>query len=644
MASLNFDAKIFDSLLEPVFVINAKTEVLYCNEAAAVLADVSLRKILRSSLNLNELFTFENPVDCLQDLTGITDHTPYQEVKFTTPSQRSGKVQLTAQKWINTEDQDSWLIYFRDVTLEETLQGKYRAELQQKEDVIEDLRKAQIELEKYSKNLEAMVTERTAQISKLNQTMSALLDSLGQGFFIFNSLGECLEVHSKACLETVEKSPAGKPVWEVLGLQDKAIPGFQRWMKTVFAEMLPFEDLAPLAPQEYQHSQGRTIQLQYYPLRAENKIMEAVVVVATDVTALVEAQKAALIEKNHAEMIIKLVEQKRHVQSFLQETQALFSELDHELNAHQKPDFDSLFRCLHTIKGGAATFSIQKLVKAAHLAESDLMKWKSEPIESNWTALKKDCLQVKSEFNFFIEENISILGSASKNTDRWIEIPSEKLWRFQKNLNAQIKTDFIQEFLMEPLNIHFSQYQGLVQTLAEKEQKEVKNLEISGGEIPVLPEVYSSLFSSFVHAFRNAMDHGIESPEIREQLGKERKGQISCLFELFDLKNQSWLRITIQDDGAGIDPQRIREKLKNKNYDSSHESDEVVIQHVFDSQFSTKSEVSETSGRGVGMDAIQIAAKRLGGNAKVESIMKKGSKLIVEVPYLTELKQLKKVA
>lgn len=624
------DLKIFDSLLEPVFVLNSQKQVIYCNEAAVTISDVSARKIQRAKMTLEDIFKFSDPVHFLQNLSALTDPSPYQEVRFTVGADRSGRVQLTAQKINQIDDQDAWLVYFRDVTLEETLQKKYKAE--------------QAELERYSKNLEIMVAERTVEVRKLNQTMSALLDSLGQGFFLFAEDGSCSEVYSKACLHTIESSPAGRKIWDVLKLREAQVPGFKKWMTTLFSEMLPFEDLSPLGPPNFEHSQERKIQLEYYPLRSPQGKIEAVVVVSTDITELVAAQLEAQNEKAHAQMIISLVQQKRHIQGFIQESKDLLSQVRQEFDNVQTFSADNLFRCLHTLKGGAATFSIKPLVEQAHLSENLLSQWKSKNSEESFAQLRQNSLEIEKKFNDFINENESILGSADKLKNRWVEFSAESLWDFQKRLPPQLQQQFIETFLMEPIHAHFSQYNEVIRSIADREGKLVNPLKLQNSDLPVLPEIYSQLFSTLVHAFRNAVDHGIESPDVRQELGKSPAGSIEVSFAKTQDSGRDWLEILIKDDGGGIDPEKIRQGLKNKGVETNHESDEVVIQHVFDSQFSTRTDVTETSGRGVGMDAILHAAQKLNGQAWVTSQVGTGTCLMIKVPYIHQMTSLKRAA
>ncbi len=632
------ESKIFDTLLEPVFIINKDKVVLYCNEPAALICDISSRKLVRSKKKLDEAFQFEDKISHIDTLELVTDSTGYQEVQFKTESEKTGKVQITFQPFETIDGAPTWLVYFRDVTLEETLQKKYRAELEQKEDVILDLQKAQAELEKYSKNLEQMVEERTAQVKKLNQMMSALLDSLGQGFFIFDKQGLCLEIFSKACVDTVETKPPGQKIWDVLGLKDKQVPGFQKWMLTVFAEMLPFEDLSPLAPPTFQHSGGKHIKLEYYPLRPnEGTGMDGIVVVATDISELIQAQTEAETERAHAKMIVSLIQQKRHVVSFLQESESLLSELKTSFKDEKNTSSDDIFRILHTLKGGAASFSIKPMADQAHLAESLLSEWKQDPTSEKFLKLKETSLLIDQHYRNFSAENESILGSPEKLKNRWIEIPAEQLSKYQQSLPSALQFDFLKKFLMEPIGHHFVQYDEVIRAVAERESKILAPIKMYNQDLMILPEVYQQLFSTFIHQFRNSVDHGIETQERRMELGKPAEGQIEVDFSLKEENSQAWLMIEVRDDGGGVDPAKIRDRLSKKGIDTSSESDLEVIQHIFDSQFSTKDVVTETSGRGVGMDAILFAAKKLGGTAWVQSKVGKGTSLFVKVPYVLSL-------
>lgn len=633
------DSKIFDTLLEPIFILNAEGKVIYCNEPAALICDISVRKITRANPLFKEIILFADEITGLDNLKDLTDSTPYQEVHFKTPAGKTGRVQLTMQPF----SPDQWIIFFRDVTLEETLQRKYRAELEKKESVINDLVEARAKLEDYSKNLEKMVAERTAQLSTLNQQLNALLDSLGQGFFIFNEAGDTFPIFSKACLTTIEKNPAGMKVEQALSLDEKSTIAFKKWMTTLFAEMLPFEDLAPLGPSRYKHSQNRDIELTYHPLRGESGVMEGVVVVATDITELVESQRQAEKEKAYAGMILQLVQNKRQVLGFLKEAEALIADLHFQLN---QPDinFELTFRDLHTLKGGAASFSLADVAEAVHHAEDLLTEWnksKNPSVRSELTELSHTFPTLIEQF---IDKNRTLLGQKPGSLEVLKEVQMSDLKEHHRNLpeGSTFKKDFFEKFLLEKAENLFGHFNDQIRQIANQEGKIVHPLLIGNPDFQLWPEPYESLFASFIHAFRNSVDHGIENSSDRETVGKPSAGQIGIEVK----RSGEKLLFRIWDDGKGIDPEAIRAKLRKNGMDAmTSKSDQDVIQHVFDSEFSTKDSVTATSGRGVGMDAILACAQDLGGRAWVVSQVGEGSETFIEVPWLSEMPAtLKKVA
>jgi two-component system chemotaxis sensor kinase CheA len=636
--------KIFDTLLEPVFILNVSGGFFYCNSSAAVICDLSERRVLRSK-KLQEVFKFEVEISWLTDLTKITDSTPYIEVSFQTHSGKKGKAQITAQPYEIINDCKTILVYFRDVTLEETLQIKYRGELEQKEKYIKDLETAHNELENYSKNLEKMVEERTFEIRSLNSMMTALLDSLTQGFFLFDKNGLCLSVASKACLQTLECHPVNKFIWDILKIPTHRIDGFKKWLLTLFSEMLPFEDLAPLGPVSFEHSEGRHIHLEYYPLLGTESTLEAIVVVATDTTHLDEAKQEAEKEKSYAKMIINMIRRKKEITQFISETNNIFQQLDQEIQFlkqnHPQFSLDALMRHLHTIKGGAATFSLPSVANECHIAESVAAELKTK----NHSLLQIENLQravfkIHSEFDSFLNSNQPLLGSAAVQGIRTVEIPVSEIRNLVIDLNKNPLTRKLSEkiethYLLTKIETVFQSYDDVIHQVASVTGKKVNPLKIIGGSVSLVEKYYSELFASLVHQFRNAVDHGIENEETRTALGKNSVGSIIVsVSALTDSSLQPRLKIEIQDDGKGIDPLIIRSKLKEKGILLNNESDDEILQHVFDSQFSTSDQITETSGRGVGMDAIKEAANNMKGRAWIESHIGKGTTLHIEVPYI----------
>lgn len=637
---MSFDYSVFDTLMDSVFVLAKDHKVIYCNEIALSICGLTLRKVQK--MKFTDLFSFSEKIDWLENLQSVKDPTNYREIHFKTSEGQEGAVQITCRALESSPGETNWLLFLRDVTLEDRLQKKYKAELAQKEGYIDELKRAHDELEKYNINLEKMIEERTREVVRLNQQTKALLDSLSQGFLIFDKDGKCTEVSSKACEVVLETNPAGKMIWDVLKLPPKKVEGFKKWMGTCFAEMLPFQDLAPLAPPHYPHSQKKVISLEYFPLRGEQNKIEGIVVVASDITSLVEAKRQAETEREHSLMIIKLIKNKKEISGFVRESQNLLGSLRKSLlKPVEEWSREELYRILHTVKGGSASFSVKKTAELCHQGEQILTEYKTNPTPERALALREKCKEIDIAFQEYVASTKDILGEKVLSQNRFVELPVSDLLQLVQQISFWSKGEdlayhLLKSFIMEPVGSFFEPYKELVQNLAQKEGKKIDDLKVHNGQLPVLPEVYSPLLACLVHAFRNGVDHGIETPDRRQAAGKNEAGKIEVFFDLVG-KERDTLQIRIVDDGGGIDPERIRKKLTEKGIPFHGESDRQVIQHIFDSEFSTRDVVTETSGRGVGMDAILAGAKNLGGKAWVESSLGKGTTLFIEVPYIREI-------
>lgn len=629
---MTIEKQLFDSLLEPIFILNESGQIIYCNEPAALLSQQSQRKLIRSQSKLTDIFKFSENIEYLSQLSTVTDPTPYKEISFTTQEGGGGKAQITTQK-MGTHPE--WIVFLRDVTLEERLQKKYRAELDAKEDVIEELKKAQIELENYSKNLEKMVEERTLEVRELNQKLKALLDSLNQGFLIFDSTGSCWEVSSKACQTVIETDPAGQKIWDVLKVATDKQEGFKKWMITLFGELLPFQDMADLGPKEFSHSQGRNIKLEYYPIRDFKNEISGVVLVATDISELIQAQQEAEKEKANSQFILKVIKQKKSFQTYYSESNRLFKEfLESTKSAPGFWNLDLVFRLLHTLKGGAASFSVKNVSEIAHHLESQVLQLQTEPDQFNredWDVSEQKFIH---EFKEFQNEAQELLGtSTSQPQVEKVELPKTQLiqiidllsfWSKTKDFSESLKNEYLTETLQES----FASYEYLIQSTAEQLGKKIQPLVYASPQFRWSTEPYTAFLSTLVHVFRNAIDHGLETPEERIAAGKPEAGTI----EIHASVHQNTIELVIADDGKGISKERIEKKMLERGIPTEHLSEKQILMQIFEAQFSTKDQVTDLSGRGVGLDAVKFEVEKLGGKVDLETHLEKGTKFKFILP------------
>ncbi|MBC7537220.1 MAG: chemotaxis protein CheA [Bacteriovorax sp.] len=182
---------------------------------------------------------------------------------------------------------------------------------------------------------------------------------------------------------------------------------------------------------------------------------------------------------------------------------------------------------------------------------------------------------------------------------------------------------------MVPLKQTLQKMQRIVRDTSKALDKKVV-LEIIGEETEIDKTVLEHLADPLVHIVRNAVDHGLESTADRLRSGKSQEGRVSI--KAFHEGNN--LVIEISDDGNGIDPKIIREKAIEKKVISANSNltDDELVNLIFHPGFSTKAEVSEISGRGVGMDVVKTNIEKLSGEVKVVTQLGKGSVFKVVLP------------
>ena len=182
---------------------------------------------------------------------------------------------------------------------------------------------------------------------------------------------------------------------------------------------------------------------------------------------------------------------------------------------------------------------------------------------------------------------------------------------------------------MQPVGRLFQKFPRLVRELAKDLGKDVE-LTIEGAETEVDRVVVDSLYDPLVHMLRNALDHGVESPEDRLAAGKPAKAFIS----LKAWQEANSVMIVLQDDGKGMDPVSLRKKAVQKGLinENGAQSDEEAYQLVFLPGFSTKEVASSVSGRGVGMDVVKTAVEKNRGAIHIESSLGHGTKFAIRLP------------
>ncbi|KPQ02465.1 chemotaxis protein CheA [Marinobacter sp. HL-58] len=184
---------------------------------------------------------------------------------------------------------------------------------------------------------------------------------------------------------------------------------------------------------------------------------------------------------------------------------------------------------------------------------------------------------------------------------------------------------------MQPIKKVFGRFPRVVRDLARNLKKEI-NLEMHGEDTDLDKNLVEALSDPLVHLVRNSVDHGIEAPDVREKAGKPRQGTVTLSAE----QEGDHILLSIEDDGAGMDPDVLRRKAVEKGIYDQDAADRLsnaeCYNLIFAAGFSTKEQISDVSGRGVGMDVVKTKIGQLNGQLNVESELGKGSRIVIKVP------------
>lgn len=209
---------------------------------------------------------------------------------------------------------------------------------------------------------------------------------------------------------------------------------------------------------------------------------------------------------------------------------------------------------------------------------------------------------------------------------------SEIFSKVEKYLSNISKT--VQGVRMLPIGVILHMFPRMVRDIAQNEEKEV-DIEITGAEVSVDKQILDEIKTPIIHLLRNAVDHGTERPEEREQKGKPRAGLISVNAK----KSGKTLTISVKDDGCGIDFAKIKQKALADNFLSKEEIENAkksdLLNLILKAGFTTQDKVTEISGRGMGLDIVDSKIKELGGKIKINTEDGTGTEILLEIPIIT---------
>jgi two-component system, chemotaxis family, sensor kinase CheA len=221
-----------------------------------------------------------------------------------------------------------------------------------------------------------------------------------------------------------------------------------------------------------------------------------------------------------------------------------------------------------------------------------------------------------------VQARLTQKSSSEKDPD--LTLIAEEVERLTEELR-----DTTMSIRMLPIGTTFSKFKRLVRDLSSELGKEI-DLTTEGGETELDKTVIEKLNDPLVHIIRNSVDHGVESPEIRQSIGKPRQGMV----HLSAKHSGAYVLVEITDDGAGLNKERIRAKAVERGLVAPDQdiSDKDLYGLIFAAGFSTAKNVTSVSGRGVGMDVVKKTIDSLRGSIEVQSEEGEGTTISLKLP------------
>jgi two-component system chemotaxis sensor kinase CheA len=495
-------------------------------------------------------------------------------------------------------------------------------------------------IEEYNQTLEAQIAQRTKSLQESHTQITALLNNSGQGFLSCEKSLHVRPEYSKECEILLGDEIAQNYLPHLLYKDQESQNRFEKTLSLYFEAVDELQKEAYLSLLDSQtRLNGRDISIEYKPLD-KNTLM----LILTDISKVCTLESKLQEERDLLNFITMALKDKRQFFDALEAYKGEMQALQNQIDSGEKMDtkkLQTVYRKIHTYKGVFLQYALPNLPKALHLLEENLaarleQKNKTSPLEKSYfhqtqSALKKD---IDLLAHYLGEDFIAQKEAFSISLQQYdsLETLINKMqMQIGKNhpLSLEIK-ELLESLRLVPFRTLLGAYPQLAFQLALHMGKEIEHFQIEGGDFLVDPHRYGDFAKAMIHLFNNAIDHGIESPIEREELGKSPVGLLRCTIT----QTPGFFHIQLSDDGKGLDGQIIRKKAQERGLkiDPNCSENELFLL-IFEDGFSLKESITQISGRGVGLSALKAETLALGGSLEVTSFLGYGSTFSFSIPF-----------
>jgi len=343
---------------------------------------------------------------------------------------------------------------------------------------------------------------------------------------------------------------------------------------------------------------------------------EKILVIITDITEILSKDAA---ERHQGELLQLFQHMMRDKTGFL-EFLAEADDIMRFLRGGHCHSLDHLKRLVHTLKGNTAIFGMRRVSEICHEVESEIAEQGEAPAGTQMAALDQAWGQTRAD----IEKLIGEAGQSS------IEIDDADYEAILKTLRAGVDAGIVARMMeswrLEPTGKRLARIEQQLRGIAERMGKSNISVSIEPNDLRFNSEHFAPFWSAFIHVLRNAVDHGIEDREERRKGGKPEQSAIRVATAM----DGDRFVVTVEDDGPGVDWERLRTKAATLGVAASALEEPVKL--ICLPGVSSKDTVTELSGRGMGMGAVADACEALGGTIAVNSQRGVGTRIEFAFP------------
>lgn len=506
--------------------------------------------------------------------------------------------------------------------------------------MVRDLAASYEELEQLNKGLEQKVEERTQDLQQKTDDVENMLKNLRQGIFTVTE-GQSIHHEYSAYLEKILETSdiAGNSIMDVLLSGTNLGSDAMDRVYVALSNMLGKPSInyvmnGHLLPREFEKGSEhgtKILEAEWNAISDNTGTTQKIMVTLRDVTELRQLQREMGEQKQQLEMVgqILSVPIDDFKNFILTSTQFFDRNQTLLLNSFERDAevIGELFRNMHTIKGNARTYGFSFLNDILHESETTYKELR-EDTEREWdpTLLLEELDLVSAATQAYVDvfdNKLSALADIQHdeglNPAHLEALRSIATRAHAGELEGQGVLAALEDCLRSITGKSLADVLGPtisgMASIADELEKPVPDVDITNPEILIPAEVVSLIQNVFVHVFRNAVDHGLETAKERQGVGKSAKGTITLDTKVEDNR----LIVRVSDDGRGLNLVGLRAKYAERaGADAAAAGEEEIAELIFDSGVSTADEVTDISGRGVGMDAVRKFLEERGGSAEVE--------------------------